>query len=70
MRPMRTIISIAIACLALLAPLFLWQDRLLYFPERTTLQQMASVGLRLWPAAQDFRGLLAEPAGAAHDGDF
>lgn len=55
---------IATACLLLLAAIFLWQDRLLYFPARTTVERMVADGLQAWPSPQDFRGLVAEPAGA------
>lgn len=39
------------------------QERLLYFPTRATVAQLASGGLRPWPDAQALRGLVAEPAG-------
>lgn len=42
-----------------------FQDRLLYFPAPATVRQMEAGGLRAWPSAEDFRGLLAEPAGPA-----
>ena len=51
---------------AVLAGAFMWQDNLLYFPERASLVQMVSPGLAAWPSAADFRGLVAEPTG---DGD-
>jgi pimeloyl-ACP methyl ester carboxylesterase len=35
------------------------QDRLLYFPARASVAEMASPDLRPWPDAQSFRGLLA-----------
>ncbi len=41
------------------------QDRLLYFPARASVAQMASGGLRAWPSPKDFRGLVAEPGGTA-----
>lgn len=41
------------------------QDRLLYFPERTTIANVVSERLSAWPAAHDFRGVAAEPPGAA-----
>lgn len=41
------------------------QNTLLYFPDRATVEEMEAGGMRAWPAAQDFRGLVAEPAGAA-----
>ena len=37
----------------------LLQDRLLYFPQRAAVADMAQGGLQPWPAAEDFRGLLA-----------
>jgi hypothetical protein len=37
---------------------------LLYFPQRATVEELVSAGLRPWPSAQDFRGLVAEPRGA------
>lgn len=41
----------------------MFQDKLLYFPERASVAEMehASGGLAPWPTAPDFRGLLAEP---------
>ena len=41
------------------------QNRLLYFPAKAALAEMTSGGLRAWPPAEVFRGLVAEPAGAA-----
>lgn len=41
------------------------QDRLLYFPQRATVEELAHGALRAWPSAADFRGLVAEPAGPA-----
>ena len=64
MKPMGTLIWIAVACLVVVAAMFMWQDRLLYFPARTTLERVASGGLRAWPSSQEFRGLVAEPPGA------
>jgi len=40
------------------------QDRLLYFPEKTAVAEVVSQRLGAWPAADEFRGLVAEPAGA------
>jgi len=62
---MATVLWIAVSCLVFLAAIFLWQDRLLYFPAATTVERVAHGGLRPWPSSQDFRGLLAEPADAA-----
>lgn len=60
-----TLLWLAVAALMVLAAVFVWQDRLLYFPARASVEQMALDGLRPWPSAQDFRGLVAEPPGAA-----
>jgi len=57
-------LRLAIACLIAVGGIAMFQDRLLYFPAKATVAEMDSGGLRLWPAAQDFRGLVAEPAGA------
>jgi uncharacterized protein len=65
MKFMRTVLAIAVACLLLLAALYLGQDRLLYFPARISVERITDDGLRAWPSAQDFRGLVAEPAGTA-----
>jgi pimeloyl-ACP methyl ester carboxylesterase len=61
---MKALVSIAAVGLLSLAAIFLWQDRLLYFPAQTTLERVADGGLRAWPSAQVFRGLVAEPVGA------
>jgi pimeloyl-ACP methyl ester carboxylesterase len=65
MKFMGTALWIAATCLGLLALVYLWQDRLLYFPQRATVEDVVSAGLTPWPSAQDFRGLVAEPRGAA-----
>lgn len=56
---------LAVACLLVLAAIFMWQDRLLYFPQAATVDRLGGGALRPWPSAQDFRGLVAEPADAA-----
>lgn len=60
----RTALQFAIACLIMLAGIYMFQDHLLYFPAKASVAQMATAGLRAWPSAQDFRGLVAEPSGA------
>jgi hypothetical protein len=55
---------IAAAGLLVLAAVFMLQDRLLYFPQKAGVEQLARGPLQPWPSAQDFRGLVAEPAGA------
>ncbi len=61
---MATLLWFVIACLIALAAIFLLQDRLLYMPAKAGVDRMASAGLRAWPSPQEFRGLVAEPAGA------
>ncbi|MBT2324304.1 alpha/beta hydrolase [Variovorax paradoxus] len=64
MRAMKLILKFTIACLIGLAGVAMFQDHLLYFPGKATVADMVSGGLRAWPAAEDFRGLVAEPEGA------
>ena len=59
------IVSLAFAGALVLAGIALYQDRLLYYPARAAIGEMATGGLRAWPSAQDFRGLVAEPSGPA-----
>ena len=61
---MGTVLWLVIACLIFLAAIFLFQDKLLYMPTKVGVERMATPGLRAWPSPQEFRGLLAEPAGA------
>lgn len=65
MKAMLTAPWIAAARLGIPALIYVFQDRLRYFSRRATVEQVASPGLQPWPSAQDFRGLFAEPAGAA-----
>ncbi|MGX6567164.1 alpha/beta hydrolase [Cupriavidus necator] len=53
------------AGLVLLAGISMMQDHFLYFPDKASVDAMVSPGLRAWPGPQDFRGLVAEPAGPA-----
>jgi len=62
---MGTVLWLVITGLIMLAAIFVWQDRLLYFPARASVAGMATGGLRAWPSAQDFRGLVVEPTGGA-----
>jgi hypothetical protein len=52
------------AGIALGAPVLL-QDRLLYFAQRATVAELAQDGLAAWPSVDEFRGLVAQPQGAA-----
>lgn len=52
---------------ALVAPvlaLVSLQDRLLYYPAKAEISDLASAGLRPWPSAGEFRGLIADSAGS------
>jgi pimeloyl-ACP methyl ester carboxylesterase len=51
--------------LMVVAALAWLQNHLLYFPSRAQVAQLERGGLRAWPSAQDFRGLVAEPDGPA-----
>jgi uncharacterized protein len=53
-----------IARLIVVAGIAMLQDRLLYFPERTTVADVVSHRLSGWPTPYEFRGLVAEPVGA------
>ncbi|MCM8594269.1 alpha/beta hydrolase [Accumulibacter sp.] len=61
----RIAISMLAACLLAFAGLTMFQNHLLYFPDRAPVAEMTGGGLTPWPSAGDFRGLLAEPAGPA-----
>jgi fermentation-respiration switch protein FrsA (DUF1100 family) len=57
-------LRLTLAGLFVFAGIAMFQDRLIYFPDRATVAEMVSGRLRAWPTPQDFRGLVAEPAGA------
>ena len=58
-------LQLTIACLIMFTGIAMFQDRWLYFPDKAALGDMVSGRLRAWPTPQDFRGLVAEPAGPA-----
>lgn len=60
-----SMLKLALACVVGLAGVAMFQNHLLYFPAPATVAEMATGGLQPWPSAQDFRALVAEPAGAA-----
>jgi len=41
-----------------------FQDHLLYYPAKAGIEDLASTGLRPWPSAGEFRGLIADSAGS------
>jgi len=57
--------ALAIIGATAFAPFPMLQDSLLYFPQQVPLAAMTSPGLAAWPGAEDFHGLVAEPAGTA-----
>ncbi len=61
----RQLVRWSLAVVLLLGALTMFQDHLLYFPAKGSVADMARGGLSPWPASDDFRGLVAEPAGAA-----
>jgi pimeloyl-ACP methyl ester carboxylesterase len=65
MKPAAIMLWIVTACVTALAAPAVLQDSLLYHPARAQAADMVSAGLAAWPAANDFRGLVAEPAGPA-----
>ena len=65
MKPAAFMLWLTTACVIALAGPAMFQDRLLYFPAKAAAADMVSAGLSPWPAPQEFRGLVAEPAGVA-----
>ena len=63
---MRTVLKLALQAVAAFALLVggiaLFQDRLIYLPQRASVGEMLGSGLRAWPGEGDFRGLVADPA--------
>lgn len=59
----RTLRLVLLGAATVWAGAFMWQDNMLYFPDRASLAQVVPPGLAAWPSAADFRGLVAEPAG-------
>ena len=60
MKHIAAALALLLAAVVALGAPALMQDRLLYFPARASLAQMQAGGLTAWPAADHFRGLLAE----------
>lgn len=65
MKFIRMVVGLAIAYLIVLAGVAILQNRFLYFPQRATIEQLTSGGLRAWPTPDAYRGLVAEPNGSA-----
>jgi pimeloyl-ACP methyl ester carboxylesterase len=62
MKALRMLLSLTLVAGLVLGGIALFQDRLRYFPAPASLAQLETARLRAWPAADDFRGLLAQPA--------
>lgn len=62
---LRRALVVAAALLAVVGGVALFQDQLLYFPQKAGVDEVAGGGLRAWPSEYDFRGLIAEPTAPA-----
>ena len=58
-------LRLIIAFVLMIAGIAVFQDRLLYFPDKAPLSELITDHLRAWPTPEDFRGLVAEAAGPA-----
>ena len=58
------LVCLGLAWCAIVAGVWLIQERLLYLPERIEIAAAESAELRAWPSRDEFRGLIAEPRGA------
>lgn len=56
------LVALPVIYLTELIGIGMFQDHLLYYPDRASIAEMATGGLVPWPTAEDFRGLLVEPA--------
>lgn len=65
----RLLMAVLAYCLLLVGALVLFQERQLYFPDTPPLASVLAEaglnGLQAWPSENDYRGLLAAPAGPA-----
>lgn len=57
--------TVCLIVMAVIAGFAIFQDRFIYFPEKAAIDSLTGGGLRAWPTAETFRGLVAEPAGGA-----
>ena len=68
-RALRQVAAVALGIVVIVGWLTMFQDSLLYFPDRGALSTVANEasreGLVPWPGAGAYRGLLAEPKGPA-----
>ncbi|MEJ8850322.1 alpha/beta hydrolase [Variovorax rhizosphaerae] len=68
MKPASVMLLLLASCAIALAAPAMFQDRLLYYPDKAPIAEMVSPGLAAWPSDGDFRGLVAQPSGAAARG--
>ena len=65
-------LSILLTYLLLLLIVFLFQRKMIYFPDTYSIedqQQLADqANLKLWPSTADYRGLIAKASNTAHKG--
>ncbi len=57
--PLSSVAVLAIGYLALVVLIYLFQERLLYFPDDATADLADSAGLRPWPDRENFRGFVS-----------
>ena len=60
--PLLSIALFMIGYLALMLLVYLFQERLLYFPDASTVDLADSFGLRPWPSRENFRGFISSEA--------
>lgn len=65
MKTRELLAGLVVVCVATIAGIMMLQDSLLYFPEKTTQAGLVTDRLAAWPSPAEFRGLVAEPEGAA-----
>lgn len=56
-------LRLTIALVLMIAGITVFQDRLLYFPDKAPLSELITDRLHAWPTPEGFRGLVVEPAG-------
>ena len=65
MKTRRLLAGLAVVCVTTIGAMTMIQDNLLYFPDKATQAELVTDRLAAWPSAEAFRGLVAEPPGAA-----
>ena len=57
------VLQLTIAFVLMITGVAVFQDRLLYFPDKAPLSELINERLHAWPTSENFRGLVAEPVG-------